>query len=194
MTSEPLAAVPGEGRAVVARGERRGIRLQAFVVPANGRGAEALLLDLSYEGCRIQSDVPLAAGDTVQLSVMRRGGIEAQVRWAEHGKAGLVFAKNEPKDKRYWPRRHERTPLEAEVSMRRLGKLNYKVRVYDISPSGCRVELVDKPQLDEKVMIKFDGLEALHCEVCWVTGHSAGLNFEKSIHPAVFSLLLERLA
>ena len=36
-------------------------------------------------------------------------------------------------------------------------------------------------------------LEALDSEVCWMEGFTAGLRFEKSIHPAVFDLLLERL-
>jgi hypothetical protein len=38
-----------------------------------------------------------------------------------------------------------------------------------------------------------DGLEALDAEVCWVDGHVAGLRFERTIHPAVFDLLLQRL-
>lgn len=186
---KPVAIEPGRTR----RGERRPIRLRGYATPGTGRGAEVKLLDLSYEGCGIETDIPLLPGQKVQLSVMRRVAIEAEVRWCADGKAGLVFAKEEDRDKRYWPRKHDRTPIEAEVMMRRLGKLRYRVRVYDVSPSGCRVELVDKPKVDEKVMIKFDGLEAMHCEVCWVSGPSAGLNFEHKIHPAVFGLLLHRM-
>lgn len=189
LQSKPVATAQGPNR----RAERRPIRLCGYAVPGHGRGAEVKLLDLSYEGCGIETDIPLVPGQTVQLSVMRRSAIEAEVRWCADGKAGLVFAKEEDRDKRYWPRNYDRTPIEAEVMMRRLGKLRYRVRVYDVSPSGCRVELVDQPKVDEKVMIKFDGLEAMHCEVCWVSGPSAGLNFENKIHPAVFGLLLHRL-
>jgi hypothetical protein len=185
--------VQGEESASIDRGDRRAIRLRAFLVPEGRRGEEVVLLDLSYEGCGIETGLQLAAGDKVELSVMSRGAIEAEVRWARKGKAGLVFAVQGPATGRYWPRRHDRTPIETWASMRRLGKLNYKVRVYDLSPSGCRVELVDKPRLDEKVMIKFEGLEAMHCEVCWVRGNFAGLNFERAMHPAVFDLLLDRL-
>jgi hypothetical protein len=44
------------------------------------------------------------------------------------------------------------------------------------------------------MLLKFDGLEALEAEVCWVDGFVAGLQFDKPIHPAVFDLLLERLS
>jgi hypothetical protein len=78
--------------------------------------------------------------------------------------------------------------------MRRLGKHTFRVQVFDVSPAGCKLELVDKPRIDEHVLVKFDGLEALEAEVCWIEGNYAGLRFEKSIHPAVFELLLERIA
>ena len=45
----------------------------------------------------------------------------------------------------------------------------------------------------ERVLIKFEGLEVLDAEVCWVDGYTAGLRFERSMHPAVFELLVERL-
>ena len=87
----------------------------------------------------------------------------------------------------------QRILLSAEVSMRRLGKLNFRVRVFDVSPDGCKVELVDKPRIDEHVLIKFDGLESLEAQVCWIEESFAGLRFERAIHPAVFELMLERL-
>ena len=77
--------------------------------------------------------------------------------------------------------------------MRRLGKLNYRVHVFDLSPDGCKVELIDRPQIEEKVMIKFHGLEVLEAETCWVEGVTAGLKFVRAIHPAVFDLLVARL-
>ena len=33
----------------------------------------------------------------------------------------------------------------------------------------------------------------LEANVCWVDGFTAGLSFEKPMHPAVFELLVERL-
>ena len=63
----------------------------------------------------------------------------------------------------------------------------------DASPHGCRVEFVERPALAERAWIKFEGLDALEATVCWVKGFSAGVRFEKPIHPAVFDGLMARL-
>jgi hypothetical protein len=181
------------GHAPVARRERRPVSLRGFALREDGSTSEILLLDLSYEGCGIETPSKLAPGEVVKLSVLRRGAIEAKVRWCKGGKAGLVFESEEPEIEQQWPRRFERTVLTAEVSMRRLGRHTFRVQVFDVSPAGCKLELVDKPRVDEHVLIKFDNLEALEAEVCWIEGNYAGLRFEKSIHPAVFELLLERI-
>lgn len=188
------AALKQLGHEPVERRERRPVTLRGFALRDDGSTIEILLLDLSYEGCGIETPLELAPGETLRLSILRRGAIEAKVRWCEGGKAGLVFESEEPAPKQHWPRRFERTMLSAEVAMRRLGKHTFKVQVFDASPDGCKLELVDKPRVDEHVLVKFDGLEALEAEVCWIEGNCAGLRFEKTIHPAVFDLLLERLA
>jgi hypothetical protein len=69
----------------------------------------------------------------------------------------------------------------------------YGVRVVDLSPEGCKVELVERPRGGERMTIKFEGLEAMDAEVCWVDGFQAGLRFERPIHRAVFELLMTRL-
>lgn len=193
MSGKQTAAITALGQSPVERRERRPVTMRGFAVREDGSSAEVLLLDLSYEGCGIQTAAEFHEGELLKLSVMRRGVIEARVRWCKDGKAGLVFTSVEVPEKQHWPRRHDRNAMTAEVSMRRLGKLNYRVSVYDVSPSGCRVELVDKPRLHEHVLVKFQGLESLEAEVCWIEGSCAGLRFEKAIHPAVFDLLLERL-
>lgn len=91
-----------------------------------------------------------------------------------------------------WPRRSARIPLLADVVLRRAGQNKYRVTVYDISPHGCRLEFVEQPKLDERVWIKFDGLEAIEALVCWTGASVAGLEFERRIHAAVFDMLVSR--
>ena len=93
----------------------------------------------------------------------------------------------------HWPRRSSRTAVDAEVILRRPGQLSFRVRVHDVSPTGCKIEFVERPKLDDRVWIKFDGLEALEASVCWVDGFVAGVALEKPIHPAVFDLLVRKL-
>ena len=187
------AAATKLGHSPIERRERRPVSLRGFVMREDGSSAEALMLDLSYEGCGIETPEELRPGEAVKFSVLRRGAIEAHVRWCAGGKAGLVFDAEQPEGTEHQPRQAERMSSTAEVSLRRLGKLNYRVQVFDVSSNGCKVELVDKPRLDEHVLVKFDGLESLEAEVCWIDGTTAGLRFEKPIHPAVFDLLLQRL-
>lgn len=91
------------------------------------------------------------------------------------------------------PRRHQRVEIEAEVTFRRAGKLNFRVRIYDVSPEGCRAEFVDRPELGERVWIKFDGMHSLEADICWIAGPKTGMRFAQPIHPAVFDSLLARL-
>jgi hypothetical protein len=173
---------------------RRHVRMRGYIVIDDGTHHEINLLDLSYEGCRIETKARLKAGQAGKLSVLRRGAIDAVVRWAKGSQAGLAFVAEAAPSKNHSPRRHERISLEADVSLRRIGKAGFRVAVTDVSPDGCKVELVERPSLGERVLVKFDRLEPLEADVCWVEGHTAGLMFAKAIHPAVFELLVERLA
>ena len=148
---------------------------------ADGSTHEIYLLDLSYEGCGIETAGPLAPGQALKLSVLNRGAIDAVVRWVQGGKAGLAFTPAEPEAKKHWPRRSDRVSLTGDVTLRRIGKSSFRVTVNDASPEGCKVELVERPCVDERVLVKFDGLEPLESEVCWVEGFTAGLKYERAM-------------
>ena len=92
------------------------------------------------------------------------------------------------------PRKSARVGLAAEVSLRRSGQKTYRANVHDVSQEGCKVEFVERPRLDEIVWVKFEGLDALEAMVCWVEGFSVGLEFSRPVHPAVFEVLVQRLA
>lgn len=91
------------------------------------------------------------------------------------------------------PRRSSRVALSAEVILRRARQGSYRVKIFDVSPNGCKAEFVERPRLDETVWAKFDNLEAIEATVCWVRGFDVGLEFQRAIHPAVFDLLIQRL-
>jgi hypothetical protein len=175
MSTAANAAVSKLTTEPVERRERRPVSMRGFAAFDDGSTAE------------------LEPGQHVKLSVLRRGIIEADVRWYRGGKAGLVFRPEPEPEPHQLPRLDSRVALTAEVHMRRLGKANYRVRLFDASPSGCKVELVETPNVGEHLLVKFAAIEPLQAEVCWVEDHCAGLRFVKPIHPAVFDLLVERL-
>jgi hypothetical protein len=86
--------------------------------------------------------------------------------------------------------REPRAVLDAEVALRRSGQQGYRVTIHDASPHGCRIELVERPRIDERVWVKFEGLDAVEGLVCWVDGFVAGVEFVQPIHPAVFDRLV----
>lgn len=91
-------------------------------------------------------------------------------------------------------RRSERVMLDALVSLRRSGQLNYRVRVFNASLHGCLIEFIERPEVDELLWVKFEGMQAIEAEVCWIDGFIAGVNFAAPIHPAVFDQLIARLS
>jgi hypothetical protein len=177
----------------VERRERRPVSMRGFAVRADGETIEIVLLDLSYEGCGIETTTKLHRGEALKITVLGRCAIDTHVRWCRGGKAGLNFdTEAEAPAKRHVERGSNRVPLTAEATMRRLGHANFRVRVFDLSPTGCKVELIERPNDREHVLVKFDGLEILEAEVCWIKRKTAGLRFERPIHPAVFDLMVER--
>ena len=91
------------------------------------------------------------------------------------------------------PRKSPRVGIDASVRLRRRGHHNFTVQVFDLSREGCKLEFLERPQLDETVWVKFEGLEALQATVCWIESNVAGVEFVRPIHSAVFDLLVSRL-
>ncbi|MFL6725734.1 MAG: PilZ domain-containing protein [Sphingomicrobium sp.] len=74
----------------VARAERRPVNLRGYALGPN-RDSDILVADLSYTGCQIRCDEALKAGEIVELRVVKRGAIDAEIRWAAKGLAGAKF-------------------------------------------------------------------------------------------------------
>ena len=184
-----------DGRSAAAdrRRERRRVNLSGYIIRDGGISHEVELIDLNYGGCGVSSSIELKPGESLLLSVLGRGGIPAEVRWYSDGRAGLDFAPAEKSNRKQMPRRTGRIDVSGEVGLRAIGRNNYRVRIFDLSTDGCKVELIERPSIGDKMLVKFEGLEALDADVCWVDGHTAGLMFGHRIHPAVFDLLLRRL-
>ncbi|MGH6784917.1 MAG: PilZ domain-containing protein [Sphingomicrobium sp.] len=188
----PAGPAPPAGRPQ--RDPRRLVEMSAHVRRPGGQVVDVAMLDLSPDGCRVRTPEYLWPGEAIQFSIPRRGVIEAAVRWCKDGEAGLAFAAEEQAPEAAKVERASvRFPAASEVTLRRLGHLNFRVSVRDISPAGCRIDLVERPAVGETLHLKFQGLDVLECTVRWVDGYVAGLAFARPFHPAVFDILLDRL-
>jgi hypothetical protein len=176
------------------RQPRRKVELKGFGVLEDGTTLAISVLDLSYDGCKVQTASALVPGILLKISILgARGSVPAVVRWCKEGQAGLRFSQEDAPKKSHAPREIERSKLDIEASLRRPGRKQYQVHVSNLAPTGCKVEFVERPRPDERLWIKFDGLDALEARVSWVDGFHGGLEFVRPIYPAVFDLLLARL-
>ena len=120
-----------------------------------------MCLDLSYDGCKIETPVALLPGVKLKVSITGLGGaLDAAVRWCREGHAGLRFYPEEMEEPapQHTPRKAERVDLNGALSLRRFGRHHYEVRIFNLAPTGCKVEFVERPKADEAVWVKFDGL------------------------------------
>jgi hypothetical protein len=163
------------------------------VIRSNKTIVDVKVLDLSYDGCSISTVVPLLPGERIKLSVLGRGAVSASIKWYKGRKAGLLFETGRV-SRTHWPRKAERIEVSAEASLRKSGRLSFRVSTFDVTRFGCKCEFVERPAVYERVWIKFDGLDPIGSTVCWVEGSCVGLMYESPIHPAVFDMLLARLS
>lgn len=175
------------------RQPRRKVAAACQIWLRGDRRAPVTILDLSYDGCRIAVTTDLAVGEHLDLAMAGCSRVAAEVRWSVNGEAGLHFLPLAG-ERELVDRAEERIPAAGGVVLRRAGHSPFTVNVRDISRAGCRVELVERPAVGDRVSVKFDGIEALDSRVKWVDGFVAGVEFSRPFHPAVFDIVRARLA
>lgn len=74
----------------VERAERWPVSLRGFALSVK-HDADISISELSYSGCRFDSGDKFKAGDIVELRILQRGAIDAEIRWFAKGRAGARF-------------------------------------------------------------------------------------------------------
>lgn len=174
---------------------RRTVDFEAFGILPEGQTFGLTVLDLSYDGCRVKSEVAVLPGTKLKISILGLGGVvEAVVRWSKDGHAGLEFDPEEATDANRTPRLYDRISLDSQLMLRRHGRQSYVARLFDLTPKGCRVEFIERPKRGETIWVKLDTFDSIEARVKWVDGFYGGLEFVRPIYPAVFDILLARLS
>lgn len=91
-------------------------------------------------------------------------------------------------------RKESRTPIAGTVRVREPGLRGNKVQISDLSRSGCRLELFSRVKLHDQIWVQLPGLEAIEADVCWCKNFTAGVQFRRPLHPAVYQHLLRALS
>ena len=74
----------------IRRAERRPVSLRGFAL-SPARDSDVQVSDLSYGGCQLRSGDEFEAGEVVELRIIKRGAVAAEIRWANQGRAGVRF-------------------------------------------------------------------------------------------------------
>jgi hypothetical protein len=177
------------------RAARRSVDIRGFAMMDDDSRIPVVVVNLSYDGCRIETPVPLNAGTGLRLST-RLGEADAEVSWSSGTEAGLRFKLHASERTEPTPaqvqRESERLPAMLSAKMKRLGRSGFEVPVSDIGTSGCKVGFADRPDVGETVSLRFDGLDSLEATVRWITDRNCGLDFAHPLHPAILDMLLKR--
>ncbi len=93
------------------RRERLSACIEGRVIREDGTSVRVRLVDMNFDGCGICVPIELRPGELVEIVVLSRGFMPAQVRWCHDGRAGLEFGPlaGELKTKA----RREESPMEA---------------------------------------------------------------------------------
>jgi hypothetical protein len=176
------------------RSDRRSVDIRGFARIGDDTRIPVVVVNLSYDGCRIETPVPFDPGTSLRLST-RLGELDAEVSWCSGTEAGLLFKghSSEPLQEpaARLQRQSQRLPVVLKAKMKRFGRSGYEVPVSDIATRGCKVEFTDRPDIGESVSLRFDGLDSLEATVRWITDRSCGLDFARPLHPAILDMLLQ---
>lgn len=72
------------------RAERWPVDLRGFALNEK-RDCDIRLSELSYGGCQFSSEDAFSEGEVVELRIIKRGAIQAEIRWSAEGRAGARF-------------------------------------------------------------------------------------------------------
>lgn len=75
----------------VKRKDRRRVHVAAIAYLPDGSAVPVRVTDISYEGCKLETEAALPIGSKLKLALPRLGEICAQVRWSLQGTAGIRF-------------------------------------------------------------------------------------------------------
>lgn len=74
----------------IQRDERRAVTMHGFAL-GPGRDSDVAVSDMSYSGCQLRSADSFSEGEVVELRIIKVGATNAEIRWAEDGRAGAKF-------------------------------------------------------------------------------------------------------
>jgi hypothetical protein len=75
----------------IKRAARVDTRIETFLTDSDGNRIPVVVMDISRDGCRMETSAMLRISEKVQIEVPKYGTFAAQIRWVLGNEAGAVF-------------------------------------------------------------------------------------------------------
>ncbi len=82
-------------------------------------------------------------------------------------------------------RRRARNPVQVTADFRKIGRTPFRVRVTDLSQSGCRCESTAKVYVGDCVWIGVEGLAPVEAIIRWANPFGFGCEWAHPMHVSV---------
>lgn len=85
-----------------------------------------------------------------------------------------------------------RVQVRVSAQLRSSVHPSHDVQVTDICSHGLRLETWARHNVGDNVWLRLPTLSAIPAKVVWADAHRSGFRFERPLHPAVLTLLVDR--
>jgi hypothetical protein len=79
--------------------------------------------------------------------------------------------------------------LACEAAVSWAGGRASRLRVFDLNAEGCKIAFAERPTVGERLVLKFEGLEAVPAILRWVAGDIGRVAFEHPLSEAALQRL-----
>ena len=156
-----------------------------------------VIRDASESGIsmRIFHPLPECANMVVELQNGDRYGVE--MRWQDGERAGFRFASSADIERiiespSRFSKRPVRLNLTAQAEIESLGRLE-SCTIQDISQQGAKVACSSRLAIDQRVILRAEGLPDTFCKIRWRREGTCGLVFENTLQFGELARIARRL-
>jgi hypothetical protein len=89
-------------------------------------------------------------------------------------------------------RRASRNAVSVKADFRKVGRTPFRVKVVDLSQTGCQCETTSRVAVGDRVWISLQGFEAIEAIIRWATPNGFGSEWAHPMHISVFDHICKK--
>jgi hypothetical protein len=89
-------------------------------------------------------------------------------------------------------RRATRNAVSVTADFRKMGRTPFRVKVVDLSQTGCHIETTSRVTAGDTVWISLKGIEAIEAVIRWETPFGFGCEWAHPMHVSVFDHICQK--